>query len=320
MKQTHWNKLGKIFDPTQIDIGKWMREFEQCPTPFLLNDDVIRVYFGTRLPGDTVNYYATYPAYVDLSKHNLSKVVGIAKEPLLPLGEIGAFDEFCIIPSSVVRAGDLVHLYYSGWTRMSSVPYTVNIGLAISRDGGTTFEKPAEGPVLGLTFHEPYLVKSPTVKIIEGDFHMWYSTGTKWILDDGKPKPVFQIAHAISRDGFEWERNGKLIVPALHEDECQDLFMPVWRDSKWHSVFGYCNPLDSRTDKTSKYQLGYAWSADMLTWHRDDANIGVFSGGSAWDSGMQDSSQLFELDGRYLMFYCGNHFGRDGFGIDDWLV
>lgn len=319
MMPTHWKKLGKVFDPTQLDAGKWMCGYAQCPTPFLLNDDVVRVYFATRPPRESNLQYACYPAYVDLNRHNLSEVVGIAEQPLLPLGSTGGFDEFGILPSSIVRAGDLVHMYYTGWTLMSSVPYTINIGLAISRDGGTTFEKPAEGPVLGQAFKDPYLVNSPTVKIIEGAWHMWYATGLKWLPNDGKPVSVYQIAHATSRDGFEWERDGKLIVPTVQEDECQDIFMPVWRDGKWHAVFGYCEPLCFRTEPATKYQLGYAWSTDMLTWRRDDAKIGAFPGGSEWDSEMQCSSQLFELDGRFLLFYSGNHFGRDGFGIAEWL-
>jgi hypothetical protein len=30
---------------------------------------------------------------------------------------------------------------------------------------------------------------------------------------------------------------------------------------------------------------------------------------------MMASSQTIELDGRILLFYCGNSFGREGFGI-----
>jgi hypothetical protein len=318
MTQTNWKKLGKVFDPTKLDSGIWMREYAQYPTPFILNDNVLRVYFATRPSKDSDLMYASYPAYVDLNRHNLLEVINIAKQPLLPLGGTGSFDEFGIIPGSILRASNLVYMYYAGWTLMSSVPHIVNIGLAISRDGGTKFEKVAEGPVLGLTFKEPYFANSPTVKIIDFVWHMWYQTGLKWLPNDGQPESVYQIAHATSLDGIKWERNGKLIVPAMHKFECQDIFMPVHRDGRWHAVFGYHMPLGLGADQVS-ISLGHAWSSDMLTWQRDDAKIGFFPGGSDWDSEMQFSSQLFELDGRFLLIYCGNQFGREGFGIAEWL-
>jgi hypothetical protein len=215
MTQTNWKKLGKVFDPTKLDSGIWMREYAQYPTPFILNDNVLRVYFATRPSKDSDLMYASYPAYVDLNRHNLLEVINIAKQPLLPLGGTGSFDEFGIIPGSILRASNLVYMYYAGWTLMSSVPHIVNIGLAISRDGGTKFEKVAEGPVLGLTFKEPYFANSPTVKIIDFVWHMWYQTGLKWLPNDGQPESVYQIAHATSLDGIKWERNGKLIVPAM---------------------------------------------------------------------------------------------------------
>jgi predicted GH43/DUF377 family glycosyl hydrolase len=314
----YWKKLGKIFDPTQTDAGNWFKEYAQCPTPVLLNENVVRVYIATRPPRGTDLQYVSYPSYVDLDRNNLTDVIGTAKKPLLHLGSAGSFDEFGIMPSSVVFHGGDMYMYYTGWTRMSSVPYTVNIGAAVSHDGGNTFEKIAEGPVLGLTFREPYLVNSPTVKIIDGVWHMWYMTGIKWLPNDGKPESDFRIAHATSLDGLAWERDGKLIIPTVLEDECQDIFMPVWRDGKWHAIFGYRRALGFRTEDSSMYRLGYASSIDLIHWERDDTKVGLFPVDSEWDSQMQCSSQLIEIDGRLLLFYCGNHFGREGFGIAEW--
>lgn len=320
MTKSHWKKIGKVFDPTQLDSYSWMHEYAQCPTPFLLNEDVVRVYFATRPARDSDLQYVSYPAFVDLNRRDLTEVIGISEQPLLPLGKTGAFDEFGIMPSSIVKSGDTIYMYYTGWTRMSSVPYIVNIGLAISQDGGTTFVKVADGPVMGLTFKEPYLVNSPTVKIIDDTWHMWYMTGLKWLYNDGNPESVFRIAHATSLDGIEWKRDGKLIIPPVYEDECQDIFMPIFRDGMWHAVFAYRKPVGFRSESASMYRLGYASSSDILNWVRDDSKIGTFPTGTEWDSEMQCSSQLFELDDKVLMFYCGNHFGRNGFGIAEWLI
>lgn len=292
-----------------------MQEYAQCPTPFARDAATLRVYFATRPPRGTDLQYVAHPGYVDLARDDLTRVTKIADTPLLPLGGPGAFDEFGIMPSAVVRHGDTVHLYYTGWSRMASVPYTTAIGLAISRDGGETFEKCGEGPLLGLTLNEPYLVNSPTVRIVDGVWHLWYMTGLGWLPNDGSPEAVFRIAHATSRDGIDWQRDGRTIIPPHHEDECQDLFQPFFLDGRWHAVFAWRRALGFRTDPAAMYRLGYAWSDDLVHWMRDDAQAGLTVSADGWDAQMLCSTQAIELDGCIFLFYCGNTFGREGFGI-----
>ncbi|KAB2325482.1 hypothetical protein F8A86_00245 [Betaproteobacteria bacterium SCN1] len=310
-----WTKLGRIFDPTAERPRPWMQAYAQCPTPFLYDADTVRVYFATRPPRGTDLQYVAYPGYVDLARNDLHRVTRIAADPLLPLGGPGAFDEFGLMPSAVVRHGDAVHLYYTGWSRMASVPYTTAIGLAISHDGGDTFRKVGEGPLLGLTLNEPYLVNSPTVRIVEGVWHLWYMTGLGWLPNEGAPEAVFRIAHATSADGIHWQRDGRTIIPPHHADECQDLFQPFRLDGRWHAVFAWRRALGFRTDPAAMYRLGYAWSDDLVHWTRDDAQAGLTVSDDGWDAQMLCSTQAIELDGRILLFYCGNTFGREGFGI-----
>ncbi|MCA3001388.1 MAG: hypothetical protein ING54_02335 [Rhodocyclaceae bacterium] len=310
-----WKKIGKIFDPTEMNSSSWMQEYAQCPTPFLLNEEILRVYISSRPKKRADSQRVAYPGYVDLLRSDLSKVMSVSEAPLLPLGERGAFDEFGMMPSSVVRNGAKVYLYYTGWTRMSSVPFTVGIGLAISEDGGRTFSKMGKGPVLGLTLKEPYLTNSPIVQKIGATWHMWYLTGTKWLPNAGAPEAVFQIVHAVSDDGIDWVRDGIPIVSTKSEDECQDLFAPFFHAGRWHAVFGYRKPIGFRSDPACAYRLGYASSVDLQNWTRDDSQVGITVSPSGWDAEMICSSQTFELDGRRLLFYCGNGFGREGFGV-----
>lgn len=310
-----WKKLGNVFNPTLTKPRVWMQEYAQCPTPFVLNDEVLRVFFACRPQRGADMQYVSYPGYVDLARGCLTQIVRVATEPLIPLGKPGSFDEFGIMPSSVVRHGADVYLYYTGWTRMTSVPYTVGIGLAVSRDGGNTFRRIGEGPLLGLTLNEPYLVNSPAVRLIGNTWHMWYLTGTKWLLEEGKPESVFHIAHATSSDGVAWRRNGIPIIEALAADECQDIFLPFFRDGRWHAVFAFRRPTGFRNNPSCTYRLGYASSQDLMVWRRDDAQVGIGLSMSGWDSQMMCSSQVIGLDDRTLLFYCGNVFGREGFGI-----
>lgn len=166
-----WDRLGNIFDPLRQKPHPWMMEFAQCPTPFLLDDATVRVYFATRPSRDAEGLYVSRPGFVDLDRGDLRRVVAIAERPALDLGRVGTFDEFGVMPSSVLRVGGEVYMYYTGWTRMASVPYTTAIGVAVSRDGGTTFERIGDGPVLNIALDEPLLVNSPIVRILGGVWH-----------------------------------------------------------------------------------------------------------------------------------------------------
>lgn len=306
-----WKKLGNIFDPTITRPRPWMQEYAQCPTPFLLNEEVLRVYIACRPQRGGDMQYVSYPGYIDLARDDLSRIVAIADAPLMPLGNPGSFDEFGIMPSSFVRRGDEIHTYYSGWTRAQSVPYTLAIGMAVSRDGGTTFQKPGEGPILGIALPDPYFVTGPVVRVIGDHWHMWYLTGKKWLSVAGKFEPIYQIAHATSGDGVTWKRDGIPVIPTLSENECQDILSPFFLDDRWHAIFAYRQP----TVAGGAYRLGYASSFDLDTWSRDDSQVGLGLSESGWDSQMMCYPQPIELDGRLFLFYCGNMFGREGFGI-----
>ena len=111
-----WEKLGRIFDPTEFKNIEWMYEFAQAPSSLIYND-FVRVYFSCRPRPDQNGQYVSRSAYVDLDKKNLFKILKISPKPVLELGELGAFDEFGTYPISVLRDGNYIHAYYGGWTR-----------------------------------------------------------------------------------------------------------------------------------------------------------------------------------------------------------
>ncbi len=140
-----WKKLGKIFDPTQIKTGNsWMHEYAQAPSVIILEDKV-RVFFSSRARPDEKGQYVSRLGYVDLNRDNLFEIIDICERPILPLGELGAFDEFGTYPASVVRVGNELWAYYAGWTRCESVPFNAAIGLAVSYDNGKSFTRQGKG-------------------------------------------------------------------------------------------------------------------------------------------------------------------------------
>src|SRR6185369_17660945 len=114
-----------------------------------------------------------------------------------------------------------------GWSRRVSVSVETSIGMASSQDGGHTFQKLGDGPVMSSSLHEPVLVGDPFVAIYGETWHMWYIYGARWMPAnsvDASPARVYKIAHATSSDGITWSRDGKqLIDDRLNADECQAL-------------------------------------------------------------------------------------------------
>ena len=163
-----WKKLGQIFNPFKINTPSWMQEYGQVPYPFELNDDIIRIFFSTRPKKDKNNQYISYSAFVDVLKIEQTQIQNISKEPIITLGGPGTFDEFGSMSNSFVSYNNEIYAYYTGWTRSHTVPYTMAIGLAVSKDGGNTFKKYSNGPILGITGEEPFLISGPIVKKIKG--------------------------------------------------------------------------------------------------------------------------------------------------------
>jgi predicted GH43/DUF377 family glycosyl hydrolase len=310
-----WKKLGKIFDPTEHKLANNCVDFAQSPQ-VLIFEKHIRIYFSTR-SRDSFGKYLSQISYVEFDK-SFKNILNVASDTVLPLGNLGCFDEHGIFPLNVLRVNDKVFGYISGISRRVSVTADASIGLAVSTDDGLTFERIGEGPVLTSSLNEPFLVCDPFVLQIDGVFHMWYLFGLRWIkqLEFDLPDRVYKIGHATSADGINWEKEGAAIIEdRIDQNECQALPSVIQHNGKYHMYFCYRNVFGYRTDKSKGYRLGYAFSEDLITWTRDDSLVGIDVSENEWDSEMICYPHVFELDGKVYLLYNGNEFGRYGFGL-----
>ncbi len=309
INQMHWYKKEHIFTPS---ANSWMHAYAQVPTP-LIFDDFIRIYFGCR-PETQNKLPVSQIAFIDVDKNNPTEILYHSLKPVLTLGDVGCFDEFGLHPLSVIRVNNEIWLYYVGWTRMQSVPFNRAIGLAISKDNGLTFNRFSKGPILGASHNEPYLQQGPHVKIINEMWHMWYLTGTAWIPDIyDRMEAIYRIVHATSTDGIFWKRDGKPVMETREDNECHAGQAVIFKNGLWHMWFSYRRGLQFRNSEGG-YRIGYATSDDLEHWQRDDSKAGISLSCSGWDSEMICYPNIIELNNKTLMFYCGNYFGREGFG------
>lgn len=313
--EVRWKKLGKIFDPTEHSLPNRCVEFAQSPQTLVLADRV-RVYFSTR-KRDAGGKFLSHIAYADFSC-DMTRLLGVSKHTVLPLGGLGTFDEHGIFPINILRDGERVLAYTTGWNRKVSVSADASIGLAISRDNGQTFERHGTGPLLTASLHEPFLVADAFVQRYNGFFHMWYIYGTKWqkFVETAPPDRVYKIAHAVSQDGVNWRRDGRPIISdRLNADECQALPTVIHWGGVYHMYFCYRQAYGFRTDSGRGYRIGYARSTDLENWVRDDGAAGIDVSDEGWDSQMQCYPHIFECHGQVYLLYNGNEFGRYGFGL-----
>jgi hypothetical protein len=305
-----WKTYGRIFNPAVH--APWVYSHAQVPTALVMGDRV-RVFYAGRNASGT-----SFITYADFDKADPTKIRHVHDKPIMALGKIGTFDDEGMMPSDIVSAGGRLYFYYSGWNRRLTSPYHNATGMLVSEDGGDSFTRPFEGPVLDRFLTEPYLAVTPTVLVEEGQWKMWYVSGLAWKEVEGHYEPVYVIKHAYSSDGMRWERPGHICIRQQHEMEA--FSRPrVIRDNGIYKMW-YCfrDSYDYRGGAGS-YRMGYAESNDGLEWLRMDNAQNRQLARSDWDNEMQCYPYVVMIEGRHYMFYNGNGFGRSGFGLAEWI-
>jgi hypothetical protein len=81
----------------------------------------------------------------------------------------------------------------------------------------------------------------------------------------------------------------------------------------YHMWFCHRGIEDFRDGRNS-YRIGYATSADLTVWHRDDTSAGIGVSSDGWDAAMIAYPYVFPVGDHVWMLYNGNGFGASGFG------
>lgn len=314
-----WQRLGRIFKP---DGGlSWQTSHAQIPTlgP-LTTQGLLPIYFATR---DAQGRSQT--ARLDLNPDDRFAVAQLYPQPVLLPGALGCFDDCGAMPSCVVAQGNVQYLYYIGWNQCTSVPYRNAIGLAVSEDGGQTFQRMFDGPIMDRTAREPHFCAAPTVIVEQGLWRMWYLSCTRWEMHNGLAEPFYHIKYAESDDGIHWRREGRVCIDYLNETEGGLVRPAIYRSQHgYHMWFSYRSGSGFREQSDRAYRIGYAFSTDGLHWQRDDAFAGLQTSTDpqAWDHFMLCYPSVFEHRGHLYLFYNGNGFGREGFGLaqGSWML
>jgi hypothetical protein len=191
-----------------------------------------------------------------------------------------------------------------------TVPFYLCIGLAVSTDGGRTFERVSKAPVLDRSNDDPYLMASPFVMVDGGIWRMWYISGSSWVADGASARHYYHIKYTESADGVAWHGARRVAIDYGSPDEHAFARPCVLRDGSgyrmWYSYRG------------ARYRIGGAESSDGIGWHRRDAEMGLEPGTAAWENEMVAYPWVFASGGQRYMLYNGNDYGRTGLGLAIW--
>lgn len=298
-----WRPLGRVLH--QPPTAEWSASHAAYPTPLVLADGRVRVFFATRDPANRSNV-----ASVDLSLDGdqWEQVSGVHGPALRP-GPRGAFDADGVTLGSMVRHEGRLYGFYLGWTLPKNVPFTNTVGLAMSDDDGLSFERFSPAPILGLTRHNPFVLGYPFVHRLGDRWHMLFGTHAHWGPEGLDMLHI--VKEAFSDDLIHWQDEERVVVDVLGDRD--PLEWAVSRPGVIQEADGSFSMWFAR--RYSDYRLGFATSQDGVTWQRADEQLTFLGEPAAWEDRERTYPWVFDHGGERYMLYNGNGYGREGFGL-----
>ncbi len=210
------------------------------------------------------------------------------ENPVLDLGQSGAWDDHSISNPSVLFDGTEYKMWFTGFNG------SMRIGYATSKDG-VHWTKYSQNPVLDLGPEgswDAQHVANPSVLFDGTEYKMWY-TGLNMRM---------RIGYATSKDGIHWTKhpeNPVLDVGAWETCPDSDIWSPsvLFLAGEYKMWF---------TGFDGRMKIGYATSKDGVHWVKYTAHPVLEPGTwGAWDDrGVWSPCVLF-LAGEYKMWYSG---------------
>lgn len=280
----------------------------------LLFDEKIRVFF-TKRKLDASGKKLSFVNYIDLDL-DLKNIVGRNSSEVISLGAKGTFSEHGIFPFSVIKVEGKFIAYFTGWTRRNSVSVDTGIGVAYGDQNADYFERVFDGPVIQASPNEPFLICDANVHQISDKFYMFYIFGTSWICNqDGIPERSYKIGVACSADGLNWTKpfDGKQIISGSSEEAQAMPAIVEIEDGFYLMVFAYRSRFGFRENISDSYKLGAAVSRNLMDWERKDSLVSFEL--PFWARKMQCYPNVIKVADRIVLFFNGDNFGQDGFGV-----
>jgi len=248
----------------------------------------------------------SHVAWLDISLDEPNRILALADRPLLSPGGRGEFDDAGVSIGGLVAFNGCWRLYYLGWNLCISVPFRNSVGVA-QGSPFYGFSRCGRAPILDRSDIDPLSLSYPWVLYDGKIWHMWYGSTTEWRENSAM---IHVIRHAHSFDGIRWQPDTDPVLSLADVETAHSRPCVLRQRDVWHMWF-------SRKTETG-YSIGYAVSENGRYWQRSDDSGGLTPSGEGWDSDEVSYPCIFDYADRRYMLYCGNGYGRTGFGLAIW--
>ena len=278
------------------------QHFAILPTPIVIPHG-IRIFYAstdTQMNGRIFS--------IDVDQENPTIIIRKDENVALDVGREGCFDQNGVNPLCLVVDGDRLRLYYAGYNRSRSTPYTLFSGVAVSDDFGISFRRIQDEPVLPPLSYERYFRTALHVRRWGEKWQGWYIGGDHWIDYNGKRLPIYGLKYCESEDGLHWGNSRTILTPNVEKGEI-GFGRPYVVDDIPGTIGMF---ISIRT--VDGYNQCYMESHDNMNWEMIKRDI-IPSGQDTWDSQGTSYGAYIKAGEKEFLFYNGNNMGRTGFGV-----
>lgn len=295
-----WERKGIVYCPD--GTRDWDNNSYMGPLPMITKDGSLRIYGTVR---DKNGCGAL--TYIEVNPDNPKEILKINDKPLVQMGFTGTFDDNGIAATGLLQLKDEIRIYYAGYTLGKKVRHFDFTGLAISKDGGETFEKYSTVPICDRIKGEELTRAIQMVIFEDNKYKAYYVGGSSFIQGKTKEIPQYELRYMESPDGIHFPNEiGKVVIPV--EKGCFRVGKPyIVKENGTYKMF-----YSDGADDEALYKLAYAESTDGLNWTKKDLNLPYEE--NSWDSQMAEYPSFIRVNGKAYLFYNGNNYGYDGFG------
>ena len=297
----NWKKKGLLVEYAQEGFTH-----ASHPCAIKLKNNIYLIAFSSR-KNQQSHIFITF---AEISNNKIT----IIKKPKLVLSpsKPGYFDGEGLLSCCLVKNKGNIYLYYSGWQNIDKNFWHCDTGRAIIYPDKMTASREFNGPIMGRDKDNPIFAAITSVHVDEdgNNWKAWYNSGIKWEKINNSWHPTYGIHYATSENGIDWKSKKGLTIPIKNKYE-HSFGRPcvVFWENQYQMWFSYRG-----TKNHTTYRMGYACSNDGINWIRVDKNSGITISKKSWDNKSVCYPYLISHKEKKFMLYCGNNYGKTGFG------
>ena len=293
-----WKIIKRLINPKKIGLS-----FASLPTPYLKNSDTLRIFYSPRN-----NRNKSYVSYSDFDKNfNLKK----NKKYFVKSNSLNKNYSNGIMPSCIVKKNNTFLFYFCGWVKSTKHPFHQEI-ISNSLNQNLNLLKKKFRKINLTKKNDPLYVTNPFIIKVKEKYHMFYLSAVKWIKKEGRIISKYGIKVATSYDLNKWKTNKKFLFPLKNFSETAQARPIVFFHKEYYWIFY------SSRKKRYDYKIKYSKSKDFLKWTKP--KFCNFTNNFRWCNQMQAYPYIFTFRNNIYMLFCGNNYGRSGFGIAKLLI